>query len=280
MQSSVQVLALAGASVLIYRNASSACQAAADRIAETIRVAAAAKRRAILGLATGATPESVYARLVGMHRAGQLSFADVITYNLDEYYPVSPSDPRSYRAYMHEHLFAHVDIAPNHAHMFDGTVPESAVLDHAADFDRWIANDGGLDLQLLGVGRNGHIGFNEPSDTPVTEALKLPARLVHLDHVTRASAARELGDEARVIPRALTLGVASILAARAILVLAFGAHKAEPVARSLEGPMTSRMPGSFLQAVPGKVTWLLDEEAAQGLSTAAKATSTSAGRRG
>jgi glucosamine-6-phosphate deaminase len=265
MLSSVRTLELAGASVIVYRDAPTACQAAAERIAETIRAASAARGRAVLGLATGATPEPVYARLVAMHKDGQLSFANVVTYNLDEYYPISPIDPRSYRVYMHEHLFAHVDIAANRAHMLDGTVPESAVAQYAADYDRWIVNDGGLDLQLLGVGRNGHIGFNEPSDCRIPDALKSPTRLVDLHHVTRASAAREFGDEARVIPRALTLGVASILAARSILVLAFGAHKAEPVAQSLQGAMTARMPGSFLQSVPGKVTWLLDAEAAQGL---------------
>lgn len=277
MRSPVRVLELAGASVLVYGDAPSACQAAAERIAETTRAAVANKGRAVLGLATGATPEPVYARLVAMHREGDLSFANVVTYNLDEYYPISPLDPRSYRAYMHEHLFAHVDIPSNQTHMLDGTVPEASVADHSAEFDRWIANDGGLDLQLLGLGRNGHIGFNEPSDTPVADSLKLPTRLVDLHHVTLASAARDFGDESRVIPRALTLGVASILSARAILILAFGPHKAEPVARSLEGPMTSRVPGSFLQAVSGKVTWVLDEAAAQGLavrSTVASAVKT------
>ena len=117
------------------------------------------------------------------------------TYNLDEYYPISPVDPNSYRAYMHRHLFGHVDLAPNRAHVLDGTVPEAFAAEHAAEFDRWIAADGGLDLQLLGIGRNGHIGFNEPSDLPVDEALRLPTRLVDLHPVTRADAAREFGGE-------------------------------------------------------------------------------------
>ena len=116
----------------------------------------------------------VYAHLVALHTAGELSFADVSTYNLDEYYPISPLDPNSYRAYMHRHLFGHVDLAPNRAHVLDGTVPEAVAAEHAAEFDRWIAADGGLDLQLLGIGRNGHIGFNEPSDLPVEEALRAP----------------------------------------------------------------------------------------------------------
>ena len=219
-----------------------------------------------MGLATGSTPQAVYAHLVQRHRAGALSFANVSTYNLDEYYPISPLDPRSYRAYMHRHLFSHVDIAPHRAHVLDGTVPEAFAAAHAAEFDRWIEADGGLDLQLLGIGRNGHIGFNEPSDLSVAEALRLPTRLVELHPVTRADAAREFGGVDHVIPRALTMGLAPILAARSIVVLAVGAHKAEIVARALTGPMTAQLPASLLQAVAEKVTWILDEPAAQGLS--------------
>jgi glucosamine-6-phosphate deaminase len=167
---------------------------------------------------------------------------------------------------MHEHLFRHVDLAPNRTHLLDGSVPESAVDEHAAQYDRWIADDGGLDLQLLGIGRNGHIAFNEPSDLPVAEALKLPTRLVDLHPVTRTDAAGDFGGAGRVIPRALTLGVAPIFAARSILVLALGPKKAEIVAQAILEPMTARVPGSLLQAVPGKVTWILDEAAARGLA--------------
>ncbi|HLH27345.1 MAG TPA: glucosamine-6-phosphate deaminase, partial [Acidimicrobiales bacterium] len=222
--------------------------------------------RAVLGLATGSTPESVYARLVRRHQAGALSFRDVTTYNLDEYYPISPLDPRSYRSYMHRHLFGRVDLAPHRAHLLDGTVPERFVAEHAAEFERWIEADGGLDVQLLGIGRNGHIGFNEPSDLEVAEALRLRTRLVDLHPVTRTdAAAREFGSEDAVIPRALTMGVATILAARSILVLATGAHKAEVVAAALTGPMTASVPASLLQSVAPKVIWILDEAAARAL---------------
>lgn len=258
-----RVLEIAGAKVLVHADRASACGAAADHLVSALRGALAARGRAVLGLATGSTPVPIYARLAALYREGALSLADVATYNLDEYYPISPFDPNSYRAYMHEHLFRHVDLPPNRAHVLDGTVPEAAAAEHAAAFERWIADDGGLDFQLLGLGRNGHIGFNEPSDLPVEQALRLPTRLVELDPITRADAARDFGDEARVIPRALTLGVVPILAARSILVVALGARKAEPVARSLKGPMTARMPGSLLQSVPGKVTWILDTEAAR-----------------
>ena len=128
---------------------------------------------AVLGLATGATQQKVYSQLVAFYRAGELSFSDVVTYNLDEFYPIGPLDPKSYRSYMHHHLFSHVDLAPHHAHLLDGTVPEAFAAEHCACFERWIAGDGGIDLQLLGLGRNGHIGFNEPSSLSLDDALAL-----------------------------------------------------------------------------------------------------------
>jgi glucosamine-6-phosphate deaminase len=221
--------------------------------------------RAVLGLATGSTPEKVYQHLVAAHRAGSLSFKNVRTYNLDEYYPISSLNPHSYRAYMDRHLFRHVDIAPDHAHVLDGTVPEAFAAAHAAEFDRWIDADGGLDIQLLGIGRNGHIGFNEPSRLTVAEALRLPTRLVELHPVTRADAAKDFGGAEHVIPRALTMGIATIMAARSIVILATGAHKAEAVARALKGPMTAEAPASLLQSAGEKVTWVIDGPAAQGL---------------
>jgi glucosamine-6-phosphate deaminase len=249
--------------IRVASHARSVCLEAATAIEEAIAKSLAARGHAVLGLATGTTPKAVYARLVERHRAGALSFQEVTTYNLDEYYPISPLDPRSYRTYMHSHFFSRVDLAPNRAHMLDGSVPERFVAEHAATFERWIEDDGGLDLQLLGIGRNGHIGFNEPSDVPVSEALRLPTRLVDLHPVTRADAAHEFGSIESVIPRALTMGVATILAARSILILATGARKAEPVAAALTGPMTAAVPASLLQAVAGKVTWILDHDAAR-----------------
>jgi glucosamine-6-phosphate deaminase len=252
--------------VLVYSDAAEACGAAAEQLASAIAGARRQRGQAVLGLATGATPLRVYDLLVERHRRDLLSFRDVATYNLDEYYPVSPFDPRSYRFYMHRHLFSRVDIAPHRAHMLDGTVPEAFAPEHAAEFDRWIEADGGLDFQLLGIGRNGHLAFNEPSALTVAEALALASRLVELHPVTRAAAAVEFGGkEDQVIPRALTMGIVPILRARAILVLATGAHKAEVVAGALTGPMTAQLPASLLQSVADKVTWMLDEPAAAGL---------------
>jgi glucosamine-6-phosphate deaminase len=255
----------AGMLVRVASDARAVCLAAAELIEATIHNSLASRNRAVLGLATGSTPEAVYARLVERHQAGALSFRDVTTYNLDEYYPISPTDPKSYRSYMHRHLFGRVNIAPHRAHVLDGTVPERFVAEHAAEFERWIESDGGLDLQLLGIGRNGHIGFNEPSRLSVAEMLRLPTRLIELHPVTRVDAARDFGSVDAVIPRALTMGVAAILRARSIVILATGAAKAEAVAAALTGPMTSEVPASLLQSVAGKVTWILDETAASGL---------------
>ena len=256
----------AGMGVFRFPDAGIASLAAATLLKNAIGTAQTNRGRAVLGLATGSTPEQVYAHLVELHQSGLLSFRNVTTYNLDEYYPISPLDPKSYRAYMHRHLFSHVDIAADCAHVLDGTVPESFVAAHAAAFDQWIEADGGLDVQLLGIGRNGHIGFNEPSQLTVADAMRLPTRVVALDSVTRTDAAREFGGIDQVIPRALTMGVATILAARAIVILATGAHKAEAVARALTGPMTAELPASLLQSAGDRVTWVLDEPAAQRLS--------------
>ena len=245
----------------------SAPRAAADRIRAAVDAAGAGRARPCLGWPRARRRSPVYAQLVARHRDGDLTFNGVTTYNLDEFYPISPRDPNSYRTFMHRHLFSQVEIAPNQTHVLDGTVPESAVAEHAAQFDRWIAADGGLDLQLLGIGRNGHIGFNEPSDLSVEEALRLPTRLVPLHPITTADTAKDFGgDPDRVPKRALTLGVAAILSAREILILAFGASKADAVAKSIRGPDHRRAcPASLLQTVAAKVTWIVDEAAAEGL---------------
>ncbi len=219
----------------------------------------------MLGLATGGTPVPVYERLVEMHGEGSLSFAGVSSYNLDEYYPMSPLDPQSYRTYMDRHLFSKVDLAPNRAHVPDGTVPEPSLDLYGKCYDAWIEADGGLDVQLLGLGRNGHIGFNEPSDFPVDRALTLPTRPVSLHPTTLEDAASDFEGEANVPRQALTMGTKAILAARSIIVLAFGEKKAEAVARSLIGPMSAEVPGSLLRSAGARVVWMLDPKAASQL---------------
>ncbi len=254
--------------VLVFDDAATASAEAATRIAAAISHAKQARGKAVIGLATGSTPVLAYGQLIEKSRSGDLTFKDVTTYNLDEYYPISPLNPLSYRYYMHEHLFGRIDLEPHRAHVPDGTVPQAFVEEYAAQYDRWIDADGGLDLQLLGIGRNGHIGFNEPTDLHVEQALELPTRLVHLHQVTLADAVREFGSVDAVIPRAITMGIKTILLARSILMLATGAPKAEAVARSLREPMTASVPASLLQTANERVTWILDRPAAAGLATA------------
>ncbi len=252
-----------GAEIRLFPDAAAGCDAAAVMVREAVASAVAERGKAVLGLATGATQPRVYARLAELRRSGELSFAHVRSYNLDEFYPISPLDPNSYRSYMHRHLFSMVDLPANQAHVLDGTAPEHSVAAHAAEFDRWIEEDGGLDLQLLGIGRNGHIGFNEPSSLTVDEALRLPTRVVGLHPITTADAAKDFGGHVDRVPRrALTVGVKPILAARSIAVLAFGPHKAEAVALSINGPMSAEVPGSLLQHAGPRVTWILDGAAA------------------
>lgn len=257
---------LSGATVVVFPSAQAACHHAADQMARIMREATAKRGRAVLGLATGGTPIPVYQRLVELTRSGELSWQQAATFNLDEYYPISPLDPSSYRHYMHEHLFQHVNLAANRAHLLDGTVPPEFAAEHCQAYDRWIEAGGGLDLQLLGIGRNGHIGFNEPCELPVDEMAALPSRLVELHPTTKQDARRDFNGDLQRVPRqALTMGVGPILSARAVLMLAFGTRKADMVAQSLLGPLSSAVPASLLRRISGRVTWLLDEEAAAGL---------------
>jgi glucosamine-6-phosphate deaminase len=244
--------------VHVFRQKADAAAAAAAHIAKVI----ASSGRTVLGLATGSTPIGVYQRLVTLYRDRVLSFRNAVTYNLDEYYPISPLDRNSYRAFMHQHLFSHVDLPANRAHVLDGTVPESAVAEHCAAFEGWIENDGGIDLQLLGIGRNGHIGFNEPAEgTGLDEARAWRTRRVALHPITVEDAARDFGGKAELVPRhALTMGIATILSARSILILAFGKAKAPAVAAALHGPVHPRVPASLLQTVASRVVWMIDED--------------------
>jgi glucosamine-6-phosphate deaminase len=257
---------VADATVIVHPDAESASRDVADRIERIVADAVAARGKAILGMATGATPEKVYDLLAARIADGAFSLRDATTYNLDEYYPIQPLNPLSYRSYMHRHLFGRVDLAPNRAHILDGTVPEHAAAEHAAEFGRWIEADGGLDLQLLGIGRNGHVGFNEPSDLSVADFVALPTRMVDLHPITRADAAREFGSPEAVIPQALTMGVREILAARSIIMLATGPKKAQIVAQALKGPITAEVPASVLRTVADRVVWILDESAAADLA--------------
>jgi glucosamine-6-phosphate deaminase len=222
---------------------SHACSVAAARtIAELIRSRQAEGKKCVLGLATGSTPMTMYAELVRMHRQEKLSFANVTTFNLDEYYPMQPQELQSYRRFMAEHLFDHVDIDPANVHIPDGMIAPEQVAQYCAAYERAIEEAGGIDLQILGIGRTGHIGFNEPGSPQDS-----PTRLIWLDQLTRNDAAGDFFGEANVPRRAITMGVGTIIGARRILMLAFGEGKARIVASAVEGPITQSVAASFLQ---------------------------------
>lgn len=231
-------------------------QEVARRIATIVRQ----KPDAVLGLSTGSTPLGVYEALVRLHREEGLSFAGVQTFNLDEYYPMAPTAPQSYVRFIHEKLFDHIDIDP--ANCFIPRGEARSLEEIQADcraYEQKIAEFGGLDFQLLGIGRNGHIGFNEPGSAKDSRT-----RLVTLDSVTRGDAANEFFGLENVPARAICMGVATILSAREIVMMASGTKKASIVAEALEGKVTSKVPASFLREHPNVSYWL-DEPAAGAL---------------
>src|SRR5436189_182766 len=214
----------------------------ADRIVEVIARETAAKRRCVLGLATGSTPLGIYRELIRRHQAGEGDFSRGVTFNLDEYYPMPPDSPHSYRRYMWENLFAHVNIRPEQVHVPDGGVPRETLAEHCLAHERAIVEAGGIDFQMLGIGKSGHIGFNEPGSSPDERT-----RLVTLDTVTRKDASGDFFGEDNVPREAITLGVATILEAREIALIATGEHKADIVARAVEGEVSQDVAATFLQ---------------------------------
>ncbi len=214
-------------------------------IAETIRTNTAQNRKTVLGLATGHTPIGVYRELIRMHKEDGLDFSKVVTFNLDEYYPMPPDSIQSYHRWMHENFFNHVNVPAANIHIPDGTLPENKVAEFCKKYEEQIAAAGGIDVQILGVGRTGHIGFNEPGSSRDSRT-----RMIHLDRVTRLDAASDFFGEVNVPRRAITMGVGTILAAKQVLLMAFGENKAPIIRRSVEGPITDTVAASFLQEHP------------------------------
>ena len=211
------------------------------------------KPAAVLGLATGSTPLQLYRELAAL----RLDWSRLTTFNLDEYVGLPPEHPQSYHSFMRENLFRHVNIPPGHVNIPDGLAEN--IPDFCEGYERKIADAGGIDLQLLGIGTSGHIGFNEP-----TSSLASRTRIKTLTPQTRQDNARFFGSEANVPHHVITMGIGTILASRHCLLLAFGEKKARAVAEAVEGPVTSMNPASALQWHP-KVTVCLDEAAASGL---------------
>jgi glucosamine-6-phosphate deaminase len=228
--------------VKIFSNYKEVSRAVAEEIASLIKVKKELGQMAVLGLATGSTPISVYAELVRMHQEEGLSFDNVITFNLDEYYPMAPQALQSYVLFMHAHLFDHIDIKPENIHIPDGTISRDQITDYCTNYDLEIENAGGLDIQILGIGRTGHIGFNEPGSE-----INSPTRLISLDYVTIADAASDFYGEEFVPTRAITMGVSTILKAKRVILMALGEGKAGIIQKAIEGTVTSEVPASFLQ---------------------------------
>lgn len=217
----------------------------AHEIAALIRRKQREGRQCLLGLATGNTPVKVYAELIRLHKEENLSFENVVTFNLDEYYPMKPDSLQSYRRFMQEHLFNHINIKPENIHIPDGTLEPAGVISFCRNFDKAISDAGGIDLQILGIGRTGHIGFNEPGS-----GIASPTRLITLDHLTRTDAASDFYGEDYVPMKAITMGVGSIMKSKRILLMAWGENKASIIHKAVEGPITDQVPTSWLQKHP------------------------------
>ena len=246
--------------VKVYENEDIASVNVASRIANIIREKQKSGKNAVLGLATGATPVKVYKELARLHKEEGLSFKNVITFNLDEYYPMQPDSKQSYVRFMDENLFDHIDIDRKNIHIPDGTLEKENIADYCLDYERKITDVGGLDLQVLGIGRTGHIGFNEPGSAPNSGT-----RLVTLDDLTRRDASRDFGGKENVPTKAITMGIGTIFKAREIILMAWNRKKAPIIKKAVEGEISSSVPATYLQ-LSENVEFILDEDAASELT--------------
>src|SRR5262245_42740608 len=223
----------------------------ARRIAEVVTDRRRAGGRASLGLATGSTPIGIYRELIRLHRDEGLDFRDVVTFNLDEYYPMAPQSLHSYHRFMRENFFEHVNLDPRNVHIPRGDLPRAEVEGHCAEYERAIEAAGGIDFQILGIGQTGHIGFNEPGSSATSRT-----RLVVLDTITRRAAAADFFGTENVPVEAITMGVGTILEAREIALGATGEHKAAIVKRAVEGDVDRAVAATYLQSHPNATVYL------------------------
>ena len=245
---------------LVFSTSNQAARHIALQIEEIIKQNLVQGKFTVLGLPTGSTPVGLYRELIRMHKIEGLDFSKVITFNLDEYYPLDSTHPQSYRRWMRETFFDHVNIPDNQINIPDGTLAFEKIEEFCINYEKKIRQAGGLDLQLLGIGRTGHMGFNEPGSTRHSRT-----RLATLDAVTRRDAAQAFFGEENVPLRALTMGVGTIMDARKVILMAYGEHKAPIVAKALEGPVSENVTASFLQEHQD-ATYILDQAASKSLS--------------
>ncbi|MFC6999269.1 glucosamine-6-phosphate deaminase [Rufibacter roseus] len=246
--------------VTVYPDQHIASKTVSRRIAELIKAKQAKGEKTVLGLATGATPVGVYAELVRLHKEEGLSFRDVVTFNLDEYYPMQPTAKQSYVTFMNENLFDHIDIERANINIPDGTLPLEEIPAFCLEYERKIEELGGLDLQVLGIGRTGHIGFNEPGSAPNSGT-----RLVTLDDLTRRDASRDFGGKENVPTKAITMGIGTIFKAREIVLMAWNGKKASIIKKAVEGEISGEVPATYLQ-LSDNVEFVLDQDAASELT--------------
>jgi glucosamine-6-phosphate deaminase len=232
---------------------------AAREIAQLIRSKAAKGEKCVLGLATGSTPISLYGALARLHKEEGLSFKNVVTFNLDEYYPIEPEALQSYHNFMQRNLFSKVDIDPANINIPDGRVAKDKIKEYCQQYEQKIEAAGGIDLQVLGIGNNGHIGFNEPGSSRYSRT-----RLVTLDNSTRVANAREFQNISHVPRMAITMGIQTIMSAKKIVLMAWGL-KAGIVQKAVEGHVTEHIPASILQQ-HNDCTFVIDELAATELT--------------
>lgn len=229
----------------IFPNSGAAAKALAEEVQALIKERAAQGKNVVLGMATGSTPVPFYRELIRLHKEEGLSFKNVITFNLDEYYGLSGDHPESYACFMREQIFDHIDIPKENINIPSGTVPGDQVFSHCREYEEKMDAAGGIDFQILGIGRTGHIGFNEPGSS--RDSL---TRRITLDRVTRQDAAADFRGEENVPHFAITMGVGTILRGKKLVLMAWGENKAEMVAKAVEGQVTEAISASFLQDHP------------------------------
>lgn len=245
---------------VVFDNSTDASKAVANQIADLIKVKQAQKQPCILGLATGSSPKGLYAELVRLHKEEGLSFKNVVSFNLDEYYPMEPDSVNSYVRFMKEQLFNHIDILPENCHVPNGLLSKDGIADYCDQYESKIEALGGIDLQILGIGGNGHIGFNESGSLQNSKT-----RLVALDHITRVAASGDFSGLENTPRTAITLGVKKIMEAKRVILMAWGEGKSNIIRQSVEGAVTSHVPASFLQEHKN-ATFVLDQAAASKLT--------------
>lgn len=246
--------------VVILENYEEIAKIIADRIAAVIRARNAEGKPAVLGLATGSTPIGIYRELIRMHKQEGLDFSNVVTFNLDEYYPMASDSIHSYHRFMWENLFNHINIKPDNVHIPHGDLARDQVEPHCAAYEEAIRLAGGIDYQILGIGKTGHIGFNEPGSGRESRT-----RLVALDTITRRDAAADFFGEENVPTEAITMGVATIMDAREVALISTGEHKAPIMKRAVEGEISADVAATYLQQ-HGNARFYLDAASAAELT--------------